>query len=111
MLLGRRLWGPTTVVRDLQAIFSGEWTACCSDELSREGMDAGQGEGCRQKALCVLLEENIHLPYQDESQDVISSSLLLCLEICITRDVKRISGSGAGGEVGCSRHLLWLWAG
>lgn len=71
-------------------------------------MDAGQGEGCRQKALCVLLEEKILLPYQ--SQDVISSSLLLCLEICVTRDVERICGSGVGGEVGCSSHLLWLWA-
>lgn len=58
--------------------------------------------------LCVLLEEQIHLPYQ--SQDMIPSSLLLCLEICVTRDVERICGSGGGGEVGFSRHLLWLWA-
>lgn len=108
MLLGRGLWGPTTVVQGLQAIFSAEWSACCSDELSRERMDAGQGEGWRQEVLCVLLEEQIHLPFQ--SQDVIASSLLLRLEICVTRDVERICGSGGGGEVGFSRHLLWLWA-
>lgn len=29
-------------------------------------MDVGQGEGCRQKELCVLLEEKIHLPYQSQ---------------------------------------------
>lgn len=88
MLLGRGLWGPATAVRDLQAIFSA---------LSRERMYAIQGEGCRQKVLCVLLEKQIHLPCQ--SQDVISSSLLLYLEICVTRDVERVCGSGVGGEM------------
>lgn len=97
MLLGRGLWGPTTAVRDHQAIFSAKGAACCSDELSRERMYAVQGEGCRQKVLCVLLEKQIHLPCQ--SQDVISSSLLLCLEICVTRDVERVCGSGVGGEM------------
>lgn len=64
MLLEKGLWGSITVVQDLQAIFSAKWAACCSDELSRERMDAGQGEGCIQKELCVLLEEQIHLPCQ-----------------------------------------------
>lgn len=44
-----------------------------------------------------------------ECWDVISFSLLLCLEVCVTRDVKRICASRASGVVGCSRHLLWLW--
>lgn len=75
--------------------------------LERGWMQDKERAGDR-KWLCVLLEEQIHLPFQ--SQDVIASSLLLRLEICVTRDVERICGSGGGGEVGFSRHLLWLWA-